>query len=168
MSVNQSILYQIDHSIIEDIRHELALQGHYLTGALEASIKERLIHEGGAIILSAEALGYIETLEKRTPASEIRLNREEFDNLREWVIKRGIATYETSSFVASAIVKKWKQGGRPTEASNAYSQTGKRTEAINDTFDKNAGKYVQLLDHGVGSILDSEARDLKEGINATI
>lgn len=168
MAVNQSILFQIDHSIIEDIRHELALQGHYLTGALEASIKERLIHEGGAIVLTAEALGYIETLENYTRPEDIKISQQEFEGLKRWVVLRGLGSTREADGIAKAIIRKWKVEGRPTVNSTQYSKTGDRTYAIHSTFQKNEGKYTALLDHGVGSILDSEARDLKEGINATI
>lgn len=168
MPVNQSILFQIDQTIIDDIRHELALQGHYLTGALEASIKERLIHEGGAIILSAEALGYIETLENYTRPEDIKISEQEFEGLKRWVVLRGLGSTREAEGIAKAIIRKWKKEGRPTVASLQYSKTGDRTYAVNETFQKNEGKYTKMLDHGIGSILDSEARDLKEGINATI
>lgn len=169
MPVNESILFQIDEAIIADIRHELALQGHYLTGTLEASIKEKLIHEGGAIILSAEALGYIETLEKYTPADQIKISNAEFEKLKRWVILRGLASYDhEATGVAAAIVSKWKAEGRPTIESKAYSKTGRRTEAVQETFQKNERKYTQMLDHGLTSMLDSEGSDLNEGKHATI
>lgn len=167
--VNQSILYQIDETIIDDIRQELALQGHYLTGALEASIKEKLIHEGGAVILSAEALGYIETLEKYTPPDQIKIDNAEFEKLKRWVILRGLANFDhEATAVAAAIVSHWKVTGRPTPGSKEFSQTGKRTEAIQDTFTKNEVRYTQMLDHGLTSMLDVEASDLEFGKNATI
>lgn len=166
--VNQTILYLIDQTIINDIRHELALQGHYLTGALEASIKERLIHEGGAIILTAEAFGYIETLENYTRPEDIHISEQEFESLKKWVVLRGLGSTREADGIAKAIVRKWKKEGRPTVNSTQYSRTGDRTYAVHDTFQKNDGKYTRMLDHGITSILDSEAADLDFGKNATI
>lgn len=168
MPVNQNILFQIDEAIIDDIRHELALQGHYLTGKLEASIKAKLIHAGGAIILSAEALGYIEDLEKYTRPEDIKINAQEFEGLKRWVVLRGLGSNREAENIAKAIVRKWKKEGRPTVNSLNYSKTGERTYAVHTTFQQNEGKYTKLLDHGITSILDSEARDLDFGKNATI
>jgi hypothetical protein len=168
MPVNENILFQIDEEIIEDIRHELALQGHYLTGALEQSIKERIFHEGGAIVLSAEALGYIEDLENYTRPEDINISSQEFEGLKRWVVLRGLGSVREAENIARAIVRKWKKEGRPTLGSLKYSKTGERTYAVHTTFQQNEGKYTKLLDHGLTSILDAEAGNLEFGKSATI
>ena len=54
--MNTKIFRSANDEIINDIKKELRLQGHYFTGALEASLIDKEIEENGGITLTAEAL----------------------------------------------------------------------------------------------------------------
>jgi hypothetical protein len=155
---------QVNHAIAEDIKKELRLQGHYLTGTLENSITEIITTGENGLTLAASAAGYIESLEHPTPASQINLTTAEYRGLIKWVMLRGLATSEgPASRIASAIVAKWKKEGRPTEGSKEFSKTGKRIEAIADTFQKNDSRYTGMIDKEVIGGLDDEFNTIKSG-----
>lgn len=164
MPTNTKIFHPVNRDIIEDIKKELRLQGHHLTGALEASLVEREIAEAGGISLTAQALGYLEELENYTPAENIRIGSVEFENLKGWVLLRGMAkdTY-TAGLIATAIVKKWKKEGRPTEGSRAFSDTGERTHAVETVFERNQSNYFEMIDDAALGSMDKSFHELKSG-----
>ena len=164
MKPNSNQFAKINNEIIEDLKNELRLQGHFLTGALEQSIDGKIISENGSLILSAAAAAYLETLENYTPASQIVISQKEYMQLIGWVKLRKMAnSTDEASKIASLIVAKWKKEGRPTKDSVAYSDTGKRTHALKETFDNNEGKYTKMIDNVVISDLDKQFHQIKSG-----
>lgn len=164
MATKTGIFDTANRSIVDDIKREWRLQGHYLTGNLERSLQERVIEENGDIVLTAEALAYLEQLEKETPADQISLSQTEYMQLVNWVQLRGMASgFEEATKVASAILKKWHEEGRPTENSKTFSQTGERTKAITTTFETNDGRYGQIIDNTVVGQFDNEFNTIKSG-----
>ena len=64
MPLNNSNISAINNKIVEEIKRELRLQGHYLTGALEASIHGKVTGKKNETGLTATAFQYIEPLEE--------------------------------------------------------------------------------------------------------
>lgn len=166
MPTNTSIFEPANRAIIDDIKKELRLQGHFFTGALEASLLEKRIAENGGVVLTAEALGYLEDLEHGIPASQINFNKINFHNLAEWVriksIWRGCSEKKALS-IAFAIAKKWKREGFELEGARFFSKTGIVDRAVAETFDKNQPKYIGMIDTAAIGSLDNIFNEVKSG-----
>lgn len=163
MAINPNIFNQVNKSIVEDIKTEERLQGHYLTGALEASLREREVTEGGTISLTAEALEYIEDLEKGVPGFRIGVNNASVEAMTGYVTKRMGFTGKYATKVAILILRKQQKEGMPTKNSYQFSKTGFRTEAVSDTFDDNQPKYIDGIDDVVINTLDNVFHQIKSG-----
>lgn len=164
MTSPTAFLHLANEQILEDIKRELRLQGHYLTGALEASLTSMVSTAEGDLSGWATAAAYIEQLEHPTPAAQVSVSPAEFDGLKRWVLLRGLASYDAEATrVAAAIVSKWKKEGRPTAGSLQYSKTGKRTDAIRDVFRENELRYDDLVTDSAEAGLDHEFLKTKSG-----
>lgn len=164
MATNTNIFEPANRAIVDDIKKELRLQGHYLTGALEASLLEKEIAENGGVTLTAEALGYLEDLENFTQPENIRLSRAGFENLKGYVLQRGMTTSTSvAEKIAYAILAKWKKEGRPTAASARFSGTGERTKAVTLVFERNESNYFEMIDDAALGSLDNIFHEIKSG-----
>ena len=163
MANNADIFEPANQSIVEDIKTELRLQGHYLTGALEASIMPQEVNENGGVTLTASSLGYLEDLETGVPASQIDSSVSRLDAMTRYVELRFGYSGSKAVSVAWAIIKKQQKEGMPTRGSYAFSQTGFRTEAVEQTFDKNQDKYVGEIDNAAFDNLDTIFNQIKSG-----
>jgi len=163
METNPSIFEPANRLIVEDIRTELRLQGHYLTGALEASIHDEEIHENGGITLTASALEYLEDLETGIAAPQIELSSSRLTEMTRYVELRMGYHGKKATSVAYAIIKKQQKEGMPTHGSYAFSKTGFRTEVMEQTFDKNQPKFVNLIDTAAFNSLDNIFNQVKSG-----
>lgn len=163
MATNPNIFNPANKVIAEDIKTELRLQGHYLTGALEASLHEKEIHENGGITLTAQALEYIEDLEKGIPGFRIGLDDKSISEMTRYVQLRLGYQGKKAIKVAIAILKKQQKEGNPTKGSYAFTQTGFRTEAVSDTFDKHQAKYIAMIDEPAIGSLDNIFHEIKSG-----
>lgn len=161
MSLEVSKIHPINEAIASDIKHQLRLQGHHLTGALEASIKGTEKIAIDETTLSATALGYIEDLEDGVPASEIKINSQTLAEMTRYVELRMGYKGSKAQQVALLILQKQKKEGNPTDNSYNYSQTGARKFAIEITFNKNEAKYFNAMDNVVEDYLDAEFHQLK-------
>lgn len=166
MPANTQIFKPANDAIIADIKTELRLQGHYFTGALEASLMDKEIEEAGVIILTAEALGYLEDLEHGIPSSGINFNNIDFDKLADWVrIKsawRGCSP-KAALKIAWAIAKKWRKEGFELAGAIPYSKTGRVDSAVQETFAKNDDKYFGMIDNVAIGSLDDSFNQIKSG-----
>jgi hypothetical protein len=164
LPTNPTIFAPANRAITDDIKKELRLQGHYLTGALEASLLEKEISESGGVTLTASALEYLEDLENFTQPENIKLSRAGFEDLKGWVLLRGMTTSTSvAEKIAFAILRKWKKEGRPTAASTAFSKTGQRTKAVEIAFEKNESNYFEMIDDTVLATLDNIFHEVKSG-----
>ena len=148
---------QANKAIIEDIKRELRLQGHYLTGALEASLHAKEITEGDIIHLTAEAA------EKGVPANHIEISSATLAAMTKYVQLRMGYQGRKASQVAYRILQKQQEEGMPTKASYQYSKTGDRLDAVDDTFRKNDTRYFDLIDQVTFGGLDTEFATIKTG-----
>ena len=162
MATNTAIFNPANHEIVNDIRKELRLQGHYLTGALEASLIEHEISENGGVTLTAEALGYLEDLEKGIPADQINIAAKMDEMVRYVNLRMGYFGKKAQQ-VAYLILRKQRQEGNPTSGSYAFSQNGFRTEAVEKTFDQNQPKYIDMIDVAAIGSMDDSFTQIKSG-----
>lgn len=153
----------LNDKIVRAIRRQLFLQGHYLTGALEASINPGRKRANGGVLLSAEAAGYLEKLEKGVKAEDIVINETTLAEMTRYVEKRMGYRGRKAMGVALLILKKQQKEGSPTSGSYQYSKTGKRTEVVAETFDNNRIIFTDALDDVVYSDIDA-ANNVKTGI----
>lgn len=151
--VNGANIAKINFKIVDDIKKELRLQGHYLTGSLERSFEERQTLDGNDIALEAFAYAYLEQLNNGVEASEIpALNKSssEFKGLVQWVKKRGLETagrfYTSAETIAEAIWRKWQKEGKPLETSKAFSKTGEILGAVEIVFKRDEEKIFNSID----------------------
>lgn len=166
MSSSPQIFEIANQAIIDDIKTELRLQGHYFTGALEASLTPQEIEEGNFIILTASANAYLKDLENGIPASQINLSSINYTSLANWVqvksIWRGCSAKKALS-IAFAIAKKWKKEGFELYGAIYFSKTGSVDHAIQQTFSKNDEKYFDLVDNVAIGNLDLQFNNTKTG-----
>mgnify|MGYP003596280772 FL=1 len=96
---------------------ELKDQGHFLTGALEASINNssRVIEGGNKSELIGWALDYAQDLE----TGKKRFGKNHLQELFKYFILRGLPQNEAMS-AAVRTYKKHKEEGMPTEASKRF------------------------------------------------
>jgi hypothetical protein len=163
MPTNTTIFEPANRAIIEDLKRELRAQGHYLTGALEASLKTHEVNENGGVVLTAEALGYLQTLEDGIPASQIGFDAKSIAEMTRYVELRMGYKGKYAIKVALLILKKQSKDGNPTKGSYAYTKTGFRTEAVKDSFETNQPRYLNLLDMAAIGSLDQSFNTIKSG-----
>ena len=119
---------------------ELKDQGHFLTGALEASINNssRVIEGGNKSELIGWALDYAQDLE----TGKKRFGKNHLQELFKYFILRGLPQNEAMS-AAVRTYKKHNEEGMPTEASKRFSKTGERKHFIDRTWKENEQKKEQ-------------------------
>lgn len=152
---------KLNYKIVADIKRELRLQGHYLTGDLERSFQEKQSNTDGQVYLEAYAYAYLQELEKGLTKDEIpafNKSSPEFANLVKWVKLRGLPDagefYTSAETIAEAIYRKWQRKGKPLESSKEFSQTGEILGAVSGTFNKNDDLYFNQIDEEVVKTLD--------------
>lgn len=163
MSTNTNIFKTANQAVIEDLKKELRDQGHYLTGALEASLHAREIAEAGGVTLTAEALGYLEDLEKGLAPHQIDFSAKGIQEMTRYVELRMGFKGKKAIKVAILILKKQAKEGNPTKNSYQYSKTGFRTEAIRDVFDNKNDRFTGLIDIAAIGSLDEPSLAIKSG-----
>ena len=124
------------------LRAELVAQGHHLTGALEASINAVTSARGSTDTLEGFSLYYAQFVNKGFPASSATFKQVPF--LVRYFQERGLDPKEAVS-AAFATVKTWMVQGMPTSASRVFSETGKRTDFIEETFTKHAAEIDEFI-----------------------
>ena len=164
MASDKKIFIQVNQQIVDDIKKELALQGHHLTGALERSLKENVIDEGGNVIMTASALEYLEKLEKGIPGNQIGIDAKDIEKMANYVKLRMGYTGKYALKVAQLILRKQQKEGNPTKNSYQFSKTGERKFAVEDTFLKNEKIYTERIDTTVIQQLDKQSDSLQSGI----
>lgn len=167
MPTNTQIFHPANDAIIADIKNELRLQGHYFTGALEASLVDREIEEAGSIVLTAQALGYLEDLEYGILPGLIDINHVDYNKLAEWVMIKSRwrgCSQKAALGIAVALAKRWKKEGFELPGALAYTKTGKVDHAVQDTFEKNDDKYFGMIDSAAIGSLDESFNEIKSGM----
>lgn len=129
------------------ITKEFVDQGHYLTGR---SIDELSFEiEGDTLFITST--DYFVIVNDGIPASRITWSM--YPKLIEYFRLRQNPEPEKA---AQQTIAKWMKEGMPTEGSEVYSKTGKRTHFIEDAIDKNDAR----LDEYFFSLTDQMVEDL--------
>lgn len=163
--MNTQQFIKINKQIVEDIKKELRLQGHYAFGELEASMTDKEFIEGNDFILSAQSLAYLEELEKGVPANKINVPLGDMPKLVKWIkLRFGVATDKEATKIAFAIIHKWKRQGKPLPTSRRYSKTGDITNAVEINFRNNEQKYFAAIDKAAVDELDNSFSKIKSGV----
>lgn len=172
MAANFDTIYNLNSQIVADIKKELRLQGHFLTGDLERSFEERQSNTQGEIFLEAFAYAFLKDLEEGVLPSEIPAldkNSQEFVNLAKWVKLRGLPDagrfYTSPETIAEAIWRKWQRKGKPLESSKQFSKTGEVLGAITEVFHKNDEKYFKEIDEAIVKNLDTTFENFNVGLD---
>lgn len=161
--LNGANIAKINFQIVADIKQELRLQGHYLTGELEQSFQEKQILNESEVVLEAYAYAFLQDLEKGVQAEDIpplNVSSKEFANLVKWVKLRGLDTNGylrlSAESIAEAIWRKWQKDGKPLATSKEFSKTGEILFAVANVFSKQDENYFAKIDEEVVLSLDKE------------
>ena len=152
--IGKATLRYLDKTLESDLKAELRAQGHYLTGELERSINSTLQEIAGGESLEVTAADYIQQLETGVPASQIRATPAYYAAIEKYVELRFGLFGAKAAHVASLIVSKHKAHGMPTAESYAYSDTGHRTEVLEDTYNGHEDYYNQIVGDSLSYELD--------------
>jgi hypothetical protein len=146
-----------------ELKKELELQGHVVTGDLLRSIEVEVEKKVGGTDLVGSMLSYgIDLNYGLSPADvkKIPLGRR-IGGLKGWIKLRGLLSgasdREITSF-AFAITKTHEKVGFPSPAAARFSRTGKNTEFMDDVFEREKneirGSIADAINRAFDSILD--------------
>jgi len=155
--IGTATIRSVETEFTKNLKKELRDQGHYLTGALESSIRTKTTDNTGAVVGEVTALDYIDDLETGIAASHIDPNDVSYiREMAEYAKKRFGLTSERQALKAGvAIARKHAREGMPTRNSYNFSSTGERTEAIQTSYDEHADQYDDLIENGLNRELDT-------------
>lgn len=142
--------------ITEALDKEFSAQGHRMTNSLIEGIEYKKEYKGKNLEISVLMKNYGVILETGVPKEKIPYNptirtgagtSKYIQALANYAKQRmGARSEATAKSIAFAIARKhWKEG-MPTKGSYAFSQTGKRTEWIEEAFKKNEDKIMKAIE----------------------
>lgn len=140
------------------IRKEMVDQGHHLTGAMEESLEATITAKPGETDMEGFAAHYTQYVNYGFPASSANFGQVPY--LIDYFKKRGLSEKEATG-AAFATVKVWMKEGMPTTASNRFSTTGKRTNMIEDAFEKNGQALDNFIGAGFDRLIEAEFQQEK-------
>jgi hypothetical protein len=140
--------------LIDEIRSELAGQGHNLTGSLSRSLTAKVFTEANSLIAEVEMLAYGKVQNDGVKASRIPFGRASSGNigrtslfiqaLQKWVKDRGIQQNDALALrIAFAIAKTMKKEGMPTRGSKKFSKNGRRKGFLNVATSRGTGRLTK-------------------------
>jgi hypothetical protein len=153
-------IYEGAERLINDIlRKEIIAQGHHLTGAMEESLSAETSTKGNTEIMEGFAAFYSQFVNDGFPAQSASFKQYPF--LLEYFIKRGYPVFSTSGNItagqlAAATIHKWMKEGMPTQASKRFSETGSRTNMIENAFAGNSDKIDEYIGNGLDFMVEEE------------
>lgn len=152
--IGNATLKYLDKTLEEDLKTELRLQGHYLTGQLERSITSDLAEDGKGVTLDVVAADYINQLETGLLPDEIVFNDAYTSGILRYVELRFKVAGKEAIAIANKIIAAHAREGMPTRGSYKFSETGKRTEVLEDTYNTHEEQYDQIVEDSLGYELD--------------
>jgi hypothetical protein len=153
--IGDTTIKQIDLHLQLDLKKELRAQGHYLTGALEASIHSKQTATGNKSVIEMDALDYADDLFEGVPPEHIdQTDPNYIKGLTEYAKKRFGYSGKKAEKAAVAIARKHAKEGMPTKNSYQYSSTGERLFANVEAYNKNEAEYANFLESEVSSEID--------------
>lgn len=160
--LGSTTIRKIEQQLRADLIDELSQQGHYLTGALEASIQS-IIEEGKTIALEMSASRYIDPLNTGVPPENIPYDSSRKSGAKTSKYIQALKNYSMLRFgvdekealtIAFKIAKKHEKEGMPTQGSYAFSKNSRRTTAIESTYNENESKYESIIENTFSGELD--------------
>jgi hypothetical protein len=125
-------IYQSAERLINQVlRKEMIDQGHHLTGAMEDSLSIKISRSDKVDTMEGFAAYYAHFVNEGVAAASASFKQVPF--LIEYFKKRWLPENEATS-AAFATVKTWMKEGMPTQASKRFSQTGSRTNMVDNAF----------------------------------
>lgn len=154
----------IRENVEQDFKQELLDQGHYLTGALESSVRSLITAGSKSVVLDVYANDYIDPVNDGVPASKIPYDSSVrtgagssryIEGLKNYAMLRfGISDEKEALGAAFAIAKTHEKEGMPTSGSFAFSGNGSRTQSLARTLSENSGKYDTAVEKTVSEEID--------------
>jgi hypothetical protein len=140
-------IYEGAERLINSIlRNEIQLQGHVLTGHMEDSLSMKTSQANKADIMEGFAAYYTKFVNEGFPAASASFKQVPF--LIEYFKKRGLQEKEATA-AAFATVKTWMKEGMPTQASKRFSETGSRTNMIENAFTGHSDEIDEYMNNGI-------------------
>lgn len=167
MTTIEDILGEAGKALDNLIKQEISAQGHYLTGALDESLDHSVSKEGKVSAVEGTAAHYIQYVNDGFPAGSASFRQ--FPFLVEYFIKRGYPEFAakgqlTARQLAAMTINKWMKEGMPTQASKAYSQTGSRTNAIENTFTGHENTIDEIVENGMDFVVEERFQKEKSEV----
>lgn len=150
--IGDTTIHTIDLHLQLDLKKELRDQGHYLTGALESSIKSKQTTAGGKSVVEMEALDYADDLFEGIAPEHI--DQSDIAGLTKYAELRFGLSGKSAIKAAVAIARKHRKEGMPTQNSYKFSKTGERLFANVEAYNKNEAEYGNFLETGVSAEID--------------
>jgi hypothetical protein len=147
-------IYQGAEEVINEIlRKEIVAQGHHLTGAMEESLSSEVSTKGKSEIMEGFAAYYTQFVNDGFPATSASFKQVPF--LIDYFKKRGLPEKEATA-AAFATVKTWMKDGMPTQASKRFSETGSRTNMIENAFAGHSNEIDEFIGDGLDKLIEEE------------
>lgn len=146
------IAEKIGKALVDEVRNQILLQGHNLTGALSKSVefKTELVPDG--IIIRFLLNNYGLPVNNGVIPSRIPYGKKTGAKVSKYI--QGLIRFAKIRFrvtekqakgIAFAIARKHIKEGMPTQSSYKYSRTGKRTDFIEEAIIKEAPNILQFI-----------------------
>lgn len=153
---------QIADILIKAIQKEFILQGHRLTGKLNASIVDivKITANGANILILMNDYGIIQN--RGVKASRIPYNPNKRTGAGTSKYITGLQNFARLRFgvgakqalgIAFAIAKKQAKEGMPTNGSRRFSKSGRRTGAIDIALSKTDREITRLTEEFLEDII---------------
>lgn len=159
----KSTFQEIEKTLSAGIQKKIREQGHTLTGRLERSITAHTSEfniagymlDYGGIVDSGVSAGRI-PFQLGSGAKTSKY----ITALTNYFILRGLPEKEAKS-AAFATAQKQKKEGMPTKASTRFSQSGKRTKFVSETWNENEKKVDQIMSKGLNGFFEEQFKNEK-------
>ena len=151
MMNSKTMIDDLSEYPVREIKKATRDQGHFLTGRLEQSTREKIALTNDGLIIEIVRNAYGQAIESGVPRNRIPFSpgsgaaRSKYiQGLLDFVKRRNLKPRAggTQLGIAFAIAKKQKQVGIPTVGSRRFSKTRRRTGAIAE-FNQANKRYIR-------------------------
>lgn len=146
------IAEKIGNALVDEIRDQIVLQGHNLTGKLKASVEDKQVLTDDGVIIRFLLNEYGIPLNTGVFPNRIPYGTytgakvsKYIQGLIRFAKLRFRVTEKEAKSIAFAIANKHIKEGMPTRNSYRFSKTGKRTEYIEAAIENNFDLIIKYL-----------------------
>jgi len=143
---------KIGKSLVEEIRNQILLQGHRLTGALSKSVEYQLRSLPDGLLIQFLLFDYGLPVNNGVIPSRIPYGRftgkkvsKYIEGLKRFAKIKFRVTEKQALGIAFAIARKHVKEGMPTLGSYKFSKTGKRTDFIEEAIKKEFNTIINTI-----------------------